>query len=207
MSKIYYIGGSPCSGKSTVAEILARTYHLYYFKVDDYLEKYMQEGALQGCEICKKVSGMSPEEIWMRDPATQCIEELQIYREIFPFILKDLSDLQEERDIITEGAAFLPELMYWTGVNGSEYISVTPSKEFQIEHYSKREWVPYVLEGCSDKELAFRNWMDRDVLFAENVRKQCEDYQYKSILNDGSRTVGELLNMVQIHFGLERAAE
>lgn len=34
---IYFIGGSPCSGKSTVTEILSKKYDLYYFKVDDFL--------------------------------------------------------------------------------------------------------------------------------------------------------------------------
>ena len=29
MANIYYIGGSPCSGKSTVTEILAAKYHLF----------------------------------------------------------------------------------------------------------------------------------------------------------------------------------
>jgi len=37
----YYIGGSPCSGKSTIAEIAAEKYGLFYFKVDDFLEKYI----------------------------------------------------------------------------------------------------------------------------------------------------------------------
>ena len=40
----YYIGGSPCSGKSTVAEIISEKYNLYYFKVDDFLEKYTKMG-------------------------------------------------------------------------------------------------------------------------------------------------------------------
>ena len=31
---VYYIGGSPCSGKSTVAEALAARYGLTYFKAD-----------------------------------------------------------------------------------------------------------------------------------------------------------------------------
>ena len=31
---IYYIGGSPCSGKSSVAEILSQKYGLYYFKLN-----------------------------------------------------------------------------------------------------------------------------------------------------------------------------
>ncbi|MDE7182952.1 MAG: hypothetical protein K2O40_00455, partial [Lachnospiraceae bacterium] len=62
---IYYIGGSPCSGKSTVAELLAAKFDLYYFKVDDFLDKYTQMGAAKGYEICKKQTLMSAEEIWM----------------------------------------------------------------------------------------------------------------------------------------------
>lgn len=37
MIDTYYIGGSPCSGKSTIAEIPSKRYDLYYFKVDDFL--------------------------------------------------------------------------------------------------------------------------------------------------------------------------
>ncbi len=43
--KSYYIGGSPCAGKSTVAEILSQEYDLYYFKVDDFLDGYTKLGA------------------------------------------------------------------------------------------------------------------------------------------------------------------
>ena len=46
MIDTYYIGGSPCAGKSTVAEILSRKYNLYYYKVDDYLDKYIRLGAI-----------------------------------------------------------------------------------------------------------------------------------------------------------------
>ena len=45
---IYYIGGSPCAGKSSVAEILSKKHDLYYFKTDDFLDRYMQTGARKG---------------------------------------------------------------------------------------------------------------------------------------------------------------
>ena len=49
MTGIYFIGGSPCSGKSTVAESLSDKYDLYYFKVDDYLNQYTNRGAVSHC--------------------------------------------------------------------------------------------------------------------------------------------------------------
>ena len=50
----YYIGGSPCAGKSTVAEILSKKYNLYYFKVDDFLDGYTKLGALKDARYARK---------------------------------------------------------------------------------------------------------------------------------------------------------
>lgn len=44
MIKAYYIDGSPCRGNTTKAEILSERYDLYYFKVDDFLDKYTKMG-------------------------------------------------------------------------------------------------------------------------------------------------------------------
>ena len=200
---IYYIGGSPCAGKSSVAEILSQKYGLYYFKLDDFLNRYMHAGARKGYPICRKTAGMSAEQIWMREPLLQCREEFDIYREIFEFVAADLVRIEWKGGIITEGTAYLPELMKQFGVPGSRYIVITPTKEFQVIHYRKRAFVPLVLEGCSDKEKAFRNWMDRDVLFAQEVRRQCHKENYVSVINDGNMDLDELANLVAAHFELK----
>lgn len=197
----YFIGGSPCSGKSTVAEILAKKYDLYYFKVDDFLEEYTKMGASKGYEICKKQEDMGPEEIWMREPQLQCDEEFKFYEEVFEFVMGDLEKINA-KGIITEGAAYLPKLMKKMGVSKDRYLAITPTKDFQVEHYSQREWVPFVLEGCSDKETAFSNWMSRDALFAQEVQRQCEEERYISVINDGSIKVDEMVGMVVSYLGL-----
>ena len=197
----YFIGGSPCSGKSTVAEILAKKYGLYYFKMDDFLEEYTKMGASKGYEICKKQEDMGPEEIWMREPQLQCDEEFTFYEEVFEFVMADLEKIKA-KGIITEGAAYLPKFMKKLGVPKDRYLAITPTKDFQVEHYSRREWVPFVLEGCSDKEKAFSNWMSRDALFAKEVQRQCAEEQYVSFVNDGNTKVDEMVEMVALHLGL-----
>ena len=202
MIKTYYIGGSPCSGKSTIAEILSEKYSLYYFKVDDFLDKYIKIGAERGYTICKKQDSLSAEQIWMREPMIQCKEELLVYKEIFGFIMDDLKQIGC-KGIVTEGAAYLPELMKQINVPYDRYLSIVPTKEFQVTHYRQREWVPYILEGCSDKEKAFCNWMDRDHLFAKEVQRQCERENYFSIVNDGNIEIEELAYKAIVHLGLE----
>lgn len=201
MINTYFIGGSPCSGKSTIAEILSKKYDLYYFKVDDFLDKYTKMGASKGYEICIKQECMNAEETWMRDPLLQCNEELAFYEEIFEFVLADLEKI-EAKGIITEGAAYLPKLMNNLSIPKDKYLSITPAKDFQVYHYRKRAWVPYVLEGCSDKEKAFSNWMNRDALFAQEVQRQCNEEQYVSIINDGSVELDELVGKVVTYLGL-----
>lgn len=200
---IYFIGGSPCSGKSTLAAALAEEYGLYYFKVDDYLEQYLKTGASAGKEYCLKATQMSPEQIWMRPPAEQCREEIEIYKEICGYIMADLEKLNCEKGMITEGAAYLPQLAAQYRVPANRYISVTPTKEFQVFHYSKREWVPYVIGACSDREKAFDNWMERDALFAIHVQKQCRALGYVSMINGGAVAANEMKAAVAAHFGLK----
>ena len=95
-----------------------------------------------------------------------------------------------------------PKLMKKLGVSKDRYLAITPTKDFQVEHYSRREWVPFVLEGCSDKEKAFSNWMERDALFAKEVQRQCAEEQYFSIINDGCLEVNQIVEMVASYLGL-----
>jgi hypothetical protein len=204
MVNIYYIGGSPCSGKSTTAEILSQKYGLYYFKVDERLDKYTKMGASKGYTICKKLESMNAEEIWMREPELQCKEELLFYEEVFEFLLGDLKQIKG-KNIITEGAAYLPKLMKKVNIPTGRYISITPEKNFQISHFKMREFVPYVLDGCSNMEKAFSNWMDRDILFAQEVQRQCYEEGYVSLINHDGIGIDEIVDKVVEHLGLEDA--
>lgn len=203
MIKTYYIGGSPCSGKSTVTEILAEKYGLYYFRVDDFLDKYIELGAQKGYPICTHIRLMTADETWMREPIVQCEEELLWYQEVFEFVCEDIKKIQNVKGIITEGVAYLPTLMKKAGISANQYLSITPTKEFQLLHYPKREWIPYILKDCSDKEKAFENWMERDVLFAKDVQRQCVDIGYTSLINNGEMSVEEMVRFVEQHFQFE----
>ena len=196
--KVYYIGGSPCCGKTTIAEQIATEYGMIHFQVDDSLWDYANRGMEKGYPACQK----QWKENWLSDIHKLYHQELQFYREIFSFIQEDIRKFSSGKDILVEGTALLPEQIKAYGIAKECYICLTPEKEFQIEHYRKREWVPLMLEGCSDKEKAFENWMERDVLFACEVRRQCEEYGYCSILVDGEKGISEIKEMVCEWFGL-----
>jgi len=195
---ILFIGGSPCSGKSTVAERISREFGAYYFKVDEILGELLDEAAAQGHSACALVRTLSPEENWMRAPFVQCREEFQIYQEIAPLVFHRIDQIQADL-IITEGAAYTPQVM---AARKERYITIVPSPDFQISHYRQREWVPFVLAECTDKEAAFRNWMQRDVLFAKQVQEDCRRSGVPCIVNGGDISEDEMFRQVTELLGL-----
>ena len=176
---LYMIGGSPCSGKSTIASLLARQYQLLHIKLDDLVEEMMSQASADSQPICLLRQDRNPEE--MAD------EEWRFYEEIFPYV-KSYLIKNQDRPLLVEGAGLLPHLVKELECPASSYLCLTPTADFQKKHYIQREWVPYVLEGTTNPEQAFENWMQRDILFAQMVRKEAMKLGYPSLVTDGSQS-------------------
>lgn len=132
----------------------------------------------------------SPDQIWLRHPEEMADEEWRFYEEIFPYVVSYLLEHQE-KPLLVEGAGLLPHLVKSLDGPAVSYLCLTPTADFQTKHYQQREWVPYVLEDTSNPEQAFENWMQRDILFAQMVRKEAKKIGYPSLMTDGSRSEKE----------------
>jgi 2-phosphoglycerate kinase len=204
MRTIYYLGGSPCSGKSTVARMLADKYGFVYFCLDDHLDEYTERGAKQNKPHLVKYVKSSADEVWLADPKEQNDEEIAMYEEMFPLAVSDLMRIRGKEPIIAEGAGFMPKLMKASGVKEDNYVCIVPTKAFQYEKYSERNFIKYVLAKCTNPEKGFENWMERDALFARSAVDQAAEAGYQSILIDGRRTQEDILAQVEELFGLSK---
>lgn len=193
---VYYLGGSPGSGKSTIAKMLTKQYGFHHYKLDDYLFKYMKKAARMGKEHSLLARTLNQEQTWMRKPQIQAEEEIRIYEEIFPYALDAIRKLQLKKTVIAEGAGFMPQLIAEQHVPLSRYICIVPTNDFQRKIFAKRTWTKLFLNRCSDSSAAFENWMQRDALFANDVLRQAKALGYRSILVDGKRTIAENYNEV-----------
>ncbi|MCL2852145.1 MAG: hypothetical protein FWE20_03795 [Defluviitaleaceae bacterium] len=202
MGNIYFIGGSPCCGKSTIAEIISERYGFKYYKADDYLMEFVVKGASEGDTWLKYISEMSPDQQWLREPEQLKAEEVLTYEKIFPYIVDGLNKLDGGTPIIAEGVAFLPALVNKIGVGKKYYVCMVPSREFQTRHYSERLLVDDYLSACSDKETAFQNWVERDALFALSALSQAKEIGYAALAVDGSESIDENFRFVVGVFGL-----
>ncbi|MBP2622914.1 AAA family ATPase [Streptococcus oricebi] len=196
----YCIGGSPCSGKSTIASILGEHYQLLPIKLDDLLEDFTQAARRDGAPLSNLRANRAADQIWLREPPLMFEEEWSFYEEIFPYLGHYLVENQD-KTLLIEGAGLLPHLIKSLEMELS-YLCITPTADFQKEHYAKREWVPYVLRASSKPQLAFENWMNRDILFAQKCREEAERLGYPSLITDGSQSVEEMAEQVTRIFGL-----
>ena len=201
MSKIYYLGGSPCSGKSTIAEMISKEYGFQYFKADDFLMDFISKGVNDGNKWLTSISEMTLDQMWLQDPEKLKEDELLNYQNLYPYFAKAIKGLDSNTPIIAEGAAFLPSLMQGKDI---QYVCIVPTKEFQMKHYSQRDWVHEYLADCSDPKTAFSNWMGRDALFALSVLEQAKERGFATLVVDGSKTIDENYQFVVGALGLER---
>ena len=59
-----------------------------------------------------------------------------------------------------------------------------------------------VLEDCTDREQAWRNWMERDIGFAGQVVSEAASLGRTCLTIDGRRPLEAILHDVRRHFGL-----
>ena len=196
----YCIGGSPCSGKSTIASILAERYKLLPIKFDDLLEDFIQAARRDGAPISSLRANRTADQIWLRKPLLMFEEEWSFYEEIFPYLQQYLV-ANQDKALLIEGAGLLPHLIKSLNMKLS-YLCITPTADFQKEHYAKREWVPYVLKESSKPQLAFKNWMNRDILFAQKCGEEAKRLSYPHLITDGSQSIKDMTEQVARIFGL-----
>jgi hypothetical protein len=200
-SHAYILGGSPCSGKSTIAERLSSQYMLHYYKVDDHEQEHAKRCHPDRHPVMFRSLKMNWNMIWSRPVALQVQEEFMYYRERFDMILQDLAQYTGETPVLLEGAAFLPELISSYPVNPNHVMYLVPTKAFQVHHYQQRPWIHHILEDCENPKRAFENWMMRDHLFGQEVLQQATVHEYQTIVVDGTQSLDEHYEHVRDSLG------
>jgi hypothetical protein len=198
----HWIGGSPCAGKSSLAAMLATRHGLLHVECDVGADQRLAKMAGHHLAAFTELSGLGVCERLARPPEWQAERELTFYREQFDFLLAELDGLPADRPTVVEGADLLPDLLQQIGVPMDRAVWMVPTAQFQLRHYAMREWVPAYLEGCADPEQAFRNWMQRDVLFAQHIRELADDMGGRVIVVDSRESLEEAAGIVERHFGL-----
>lgn len=199
--RAYWLGGSPCAGKSSVADRLVDRYGLALYRCDDAFDRHLAQGNAEDHPTLAAIRGMSWDEIWMRPVAVQVAAELEAYREEWGMILTDLGRLPQNRPVLVEGCALLPELAAALAPP-ARALWFVPTPTFQRHHYGQRAFIQHILAQCSDPQTAWANWMGRDEQFGRAVAETAAVRGYTVEWVDGRRGLEELAALAAAHYGL-----
>jgi hypothetical protein len=200
---LWWIGGSPCSGKSTAAGILAASRNMRLYSCDDAFERHAATVQPTAGPTLKKVTAMSLDDRLAQPVEVQVSDVFRLYREEFPLILQDLGDAGEP--VLVERAALLPELLAGRNVPADRAVWVVPTEDFQRRHYRQRTWASDLLASAVHPERAFIRWMQRDAAFAQLIANQARELGYSVITVDGIAGATDIAAAIDDLLALARA--
>lgn len=200
---VLWIGGSPCAGKSSIANLLAAKYSLAAYHCDDMYDQHKARANAKAHPTFYRLSRMSGDALWMRPVDLQIAEAIRFHREEFGMVLEDLAAMPSATPVIAEGTSLLPTDVSALVPDRSKAIWLVPAAAFQIQHYARRPWVRDVLAACTHPEQSFQNWMERDVGFAMEVAAEARDLGLHLLEVDGTLSLAEVAGLVEEHFGLK----
>lgn len=202
-AEIYFIGGAPCGGKSTAARAICARYGFRAFELDRNLERYTHLGMLDGNALLRAAAIAAPQDINALPPCRQCRQELEIYRQLFPYALRELLAMEPGAPILADGAGFLPELMQQAGVDAGHYVCLIPEPSFQRARYRERPWAAQLIAQTPEPEKTFDRWMARSALLGREIRAQARQLGYACITTGAGSTPAGTLRQVEAALRLD----
>lgn len=197
LAHVLWMGGSPCSGKSSIAQHLAGKYGLRTYHCDEAFTEHQPRITAHEQPMLYKWTHTAWTELWMQPLKVLVDEAITCYQEHFQMVVKDLLSLPHSDPILVEGTCLLPGSVSPLLSSKEQAIWIVPTEAFQKAHYRERgDWVDAILSECADPEQAFHNWMDRDAEFARWVLRETTELGLRTVQVDGARTIAESARLV-----------
>lgn len=215
LERIYWIGGAPDGGKTTVAGLLGERYGTEVYRFDrwemDHIGRADPERQPTLWELGQRLAGMGEEEFleesWVRrSPAEMARRAIGSWLERMGLVLEDLAGMPADRMIVAEGPGFFPEVVGPLLPDPRRAVWLAPTVEFKRASHARRGKTAF-RGKTSDPERAYHNHVERDIIIGEHVAREAVRLGLRVIGVDGSRTAEEIAVEVAGWFRLGGAKE
>jgi hypothetical protein len=178
---ILWIGGSPRSGKTTIARRLARRYGLRLYSADTQTWAHRDRALEAGIAHAQRWESLTPIERWKKPPAQ--LLEMSLHTHRGPMVLDDLRALPRSPLIVAEGST-LPAWAVSSGdATRSRAVWLLPTVEFQQEQLA--------VSGTAEGPATLYR------LLRQTVEREATDNGVRTLIIDGSRAASEIGSAVE----------
>jgi 2-phosphoglycerate kinase len=200
LKNVFWLGGSPCAGKTSISETISKHFGIEVYHVDEAFEVHAPRFDPFRHPSLTKWLASSCDQRWMQ-PIDRLVQDvIACYQEHFTLILEDLLAIAKPKRLLVEGSALLPRLVASALSHRSQAIWLIPTADFQRAHYLERQWARGVVAQCSDPDIAFHNWMERDIRFARLIEAEASSLSLPLLRIDERQTIKENEEEVAAHF-------
>lgn len=206
MQHIYFLGGSPCAGKTTISHIIAQEFGWQIYHIDREVESYLERADKQAHPYLSSYKDLGLKRFLLLPAKEQLDMVLGMSQEQFAFVLEDIAQFPNDIPTLVEGANIRPQEVAQSLPNLAHALWLVPTEEFQLDVYPRRgTWVQDVLRHNFEDDArvdVFEQWMERDAMMARWAAQSAENLGIRVIVVDGSTTLLENAELVMKHFGL-----
>jgi cytidylate kinase len=189
LSHALWIGGAPCSGKSSVAAELADRFGLQLYRVD--ARTWVHEARMPTTEF----GALTMDERWLHaTPERMLGWFVTTSRHRFRLVLEDLRELPDEPGAIVEGPQLFPTSVSAVLRDPAHALFLLPDLDDLAER--RRERGP--MAGTSDGVRATDNLIARDLLIAAEVEREARDLRLATLRVDAP--LEEMIERAAAHF-------
>lgn len=208
IAHVFWIGGPPDCGKTTVATIIAARHRLqaYHFDRHEMAHFGRLDPERHPALYAAHPDRMTSEQRWLgSSPEQMARETIASWSESFEMALDDLLALPRAPGVVAEGPGMFPELVAPLISDPRQAIWLVPSEAFKLASVDRRA-KPGNRHETSDPERATRNLTARDLLMTAHIRRTAAQHGLLVIEVDGSVGVEAVVTLVESRFGLRSPA-
>jgi adenylate kinase family enzyme len=207
LSHVLWIGGSPCSGKSTISHTIARIYVFIDYHVDAWSSNHFARRIAARDAEAAGFLERSLDQRWIEPSVDELVQgAIASWSRDIHLVIEDLLALPKERLIVAEGNFFPKSIAPYLS-SPHQAIWLVPTDAF-CEQGRRRKWAELarrqkrhgIYHESSNPEQHMHNIISRDCQLARYVKQQAEDLHFPMYEVDGSRPPEEMTELVERHF-------
>jgi 2-phosphoglycerate kinase len=194
---IFWLGGSACAGKTSVARLLAAEHGLTLYSCDDHFEEHRRRADPARHPHFHHLMDAPMEELWAQPAEVQAEDLLAFYADEWGMVVEDVAAI--DKPVLIEGVGLLPERI--PEPHRAVWLISTPS--FRRRAYPARgTFVGDLLGRCPDPAAAFERWMERDDRIARHLDEEARRHEMEVLTVDGGRSLEETARIVAERLGI-----
>ncbi len=171
LSRVFWIGGSSCAGKTTLARRLAARHGLAVYSCDSRFEDHRRRADPGRHPLFHNLMDVPPGRLFAPPAEARAEELLGFYRDEWEMVLEDLRALPGPA--VAEGVGLLPDLVAAVCPDPRRSLWRIATPAFRRQVYAGRgDVVRETLAGLPDPGAAFEVWMERDDLIARHLEEE-----------------------------------